>query len=103
MLASAHFNIKKTDEDDWFDAIINADTQLFVDPFLIFRDKKPFWGQGHNEIIAHFDLAFRLIAEGNLEPASLAYRKAVDLLIFTEPKELCLGYTAKGTKGLGGG
>src|ERR1700735_1324490 len=103
MLASVNFKIKRGKTDDWFDAILDADTQLFIDPFLIFKDSKPFWSKGHAEIIGHFDLAFQLIAEGNLTPTSLAYRKAVDLLVFREPKELCLGYTSKGTKGLGGG
>src|ERR1700733_602494 len=103
MLASAYFKIKMGKEDDWFDPILNADTQLFVDPFLIFRDKKPFWKKGHDAIIGHFDLAFKLIAEGNLTPTSLAYRKAEDLLVFREPNELCLGYTSVGIAGLGGG
>ncbi len=103
MLASTHFKIKRVAADDWFDPILNADTQLFIDPFLVFKDKKPSWSKGHEEIIGHFDLAFRLIAEGNLKSGSLAYRKAVDILVFKEPKELCLGYTSKGTEGLGGG
>jgi len=44
-----------------------------------------------------------LVAEGNRDPKTLAYRKALDLLRFTEPRELCLGYTAEGTRGLGSG
>ena len=93
MLASSHFKIKPTTEDDWFDPILNADTELFVDPFLIFKDQGEFWQEAHSKIIGHFDRAFQLIAEGNLNPQTLAYRKALDLLLFTEPRELCLGYT----------
>ena len=36
MLASAHFEITRQKADDWFDPILNADTELFIDPFLIF-------------------------------------------------------------------
>jgi len=103
MLASAHFKIKRKKNDDWFDPIVNADTELFLDPFLVFKEGDGFWAGAHEQIIGHFDRAFQLIAEGNLNPATLSYRKALALLIFTEPKELCLGYTAKGTAGLGSG
>jgi hypothetical protein len=103
MLASSHFKIKRTAEDDWFDPILNADTELFVDPFLIFKDKGEFWSTAHDRIVGHFDRAFQLIAEGNRDSNTLSYRKSVDLLVFTEPRELCLGYTSKGTAGLGGG
>lgn len=103
MLASSYFKIRRTAKDDWFDAILNADTELFVDPFLVFREKRGFWRTAHDEIIQHFDVAFRLIAEGALNPQSLSYQKALHLLTFREPKELGLGYTAKGTAGAGGG
>ncbi len=103
MLASKHFNVLRDATDDWFDPILNADTELFVDPFLIFKDTSEFWQGAHDSIIGHFNRAFRLIAEGNRDPGSLSYRKALDVLIFTEPKELCLGYTNKGTAGLGSG
>jgi hypothetical protein len=103
MLASSYFKIGRTAKDDWFDAILNADTELFVDPFLVFREKRGFWRTAHDEIIQHFDVAFRLIAEGALNPQTLSYQKALHLLTFREPKELGLGYTAKGTAGAGGG
>lgn len=90
-------------QDDWFDTILDADTKLFVDPFLVFSETEPYWLGAHDEIIAHFDHAFRLIAEGNRNPNSIQYRKALHLLLFTEPKELCLGYTDRGTAGLGSG
>lgn len=103
MLTSTHFKIARKNDDDWFDAILNADTKLFIDPFLIFKESKGFWSHAHDKIIKHFDRAFLLMAEGNLNPKSLAYKKAIDLLTFREPRELCLGYTAKGTQGAGGG
>ena len=103
MLASAHFEITRQKADDWFDPILNADTELFIDPFLIFKEKKGFWADAHDRLIKHFDRAFLLIAEGHLNPQSLSYQKALALLVFREPRELCLGYTSKGTAGLGSG
>src|SRR5260370_29832155 len=103
MLASKHFEIKRNTSDDWFDPILNADTELFVDPFLIFKDTNEFWLGDHDRIIGHFNRAFQLIADGNRDARTLSFRKALDLLIFTEPRELCLGYTSKGTAGLGSG
>ena len=45
MLASAHFNIKRIGTDDWFDPILDADTELFVDPFLVFKDRRASGGR----------------------------------------------------------
>jgi hypothetical protein len=103
MLISQHYNLSRNRDDDWFDAILDADTELFVDPFLVFKEATGVWADAHALLIAHFDRAFQLIAEGNLNPSSLAYRKALALLIFREPREFCLGYTARGTSGLGSG
>jgi hypothetical protein len=104
MLASAHFKTKRDPLDDWFDPILNADTRLFIDPFLIYREPPGgYWSNAHSLLIRHFDVAFKLIAEGNLDPKTLPYKKALALLVFKEPKEFCLGYTAKGTEGLGSG
>src|SRR4051794_8179351 len=103
MLASSHFGITLGRADDWFDTILDVDTELFVDPFLIFKETDGFWADGHARLIEHFNRAFLLVAEGNRNPNSLAYKKALSLLEFREPKELCLGYTAEGTSGSGSG
>jgi hypothetical protein len=80
VLASVHFDVARTDEDDWFDTILDVDTRLFVDPFLVFKEEKGRWASAHEKLIAHFNRAFLLIAEGNLDPKNLAYQKALDLL-----------------------
>jgi len=46
MLASRHFNIARKKDDDWFDAILNVESKLFIDPFLIFKSPKDL-GQPH--------------------------------------------------------
>ncbi|HEU4636480.1 MAG TPA: hypothetical protein VFS41_09900 [Edaphobacter sp.] len=101
MLFSDHFNLDPNSE-DWFNTILDADTQLFVDPFLLFRETSPEWSGTHSKIISHFNKVFSLIAE-NINPVSLSYRKALHLLTFREPHELCLGYTSSGSRGAGGG
>jgi|SRR5580658_9829492 hypothetical protein len=103
MYASEQFEIQRADTDDWFDAIIDTDTKLFVDPFLIFKEREGFWSDGHAIMMAHFNACFSLIVNsiGNVD--SLAYKKAVALLTFREPKEMCLGYTSRGSRGSGGG
>lgn len=101
MLFSEQFEISRGGGDDWFDPILDEDTRLFVDPFAIFKEQLGFWSDTHRRIISHFELCFHLIAEGRLNPDSVGYKKARDLLTFPEPKELCLGYTDKGTSGAG--
>jgi hypothetical protein len=101
MLFSENFNINANDG-DWFNTILDADTQLFVDPFLLFRESSSEWSGTHSKIIAHFNRVFSVIAE-NTNPVSLSYRKALHLLTFREPHELCLGYTSSGSRGAGGG
>jgi hypothetical protein len=103
VLASDYFGITRTSADDWFDTILDVDTELFVDPFLIFKESGGFWSDAHDLLIDHFNQAFLLVAQGNMKFASLAYQKALALLQFTEPRELCLGYTAEGTRGSGSG
>ena len=103
MYFSDQFDIDSGPGDDWFDPILNTDTKLFVDPFLLFQDVDVGWRRAHERLIDHFNTCFHLIAEGNRNPGSVAYRKAVALLRFPEPREFCLGYTEKGTKGAGGG
>ena len=39
----------------------------------------------------------------NINPQSLSYRKAIRMMVFKEPREMCLGYTDQGTDGLGSG
>ena len=104
MLFSKEFGVSATADDDWFDVILNTDTRLFVDPFLIFKEpSQSCWHTCHEKIIKHFDLCFKLIVQGNLNPNSTAFKKALDLLSFPEPAELCLGFTSRGSKGAGSG
>lgn len=103
MLFSENFNITKTDDDDWLDIILDVDTKLWVDPFMIYQEEEGFWADSHDTIIQHFETCFDLITSGRMISSSLPYQKAIRLLTFKEPREFCLGYTELGTAGSGGG
>lgn len=103
MYFSKRFGTGKKKKDDWFDPILDSDTKLFVDPFLIFQDADAHWRGAHDRLIAHFNVCFTLIAQGNRNPRTVPYQKAIALLHFPEPREFCLGYTELGTRGAGGG
>lgn len=62
MLATSHFGIARTRQDDWFDTILDVDTELFVDPFLVFKETAGFWADAHARLIEHFNHAFLLVA-----------------------------------------
>ena len=92
----------KTDGGDWFDVLLDSDTRLFVDPFLIYKETEGRWAGAHDELIAHFDETFKTLAKSGGKKKSPYFIKAVSDLVFPEPGEFCLGYTALGTHGAGG-
>ncbi len=100
---SEYFNVTKTAGDDWFDPILGADTRLFVDPFLVFRDTSQGWADAHRELIAYFNLVFHMVGNTIVATTSPERAKALKLLKFPEPRAFCLGYTDQGTDGAGGG
>lgn len=102
MLFSAAFDVHVGPDDDWFDTILDVDTRLFVDPFLIFKEIDGAWASAHQRMVDHFEQAFLLVAS-NPNPRSQTYRKAVRMVVFKEPREMCLGYTDDGTDGAGSG
>lgn len=103
MYFSELFGIDAPEQYDWFDPILEVDSLLFVDPFLVFEEADdPRWASAHEFIMQYFDSVFKLLASGNNRPG-LQRDKAVTLMTFPEPRELRLGYTAKGTGGAGAG
>jgi len=103
MLFSRHFGIEKTESEDWFDPILDHDTKLFIDPFLIFASSHPGFQGGHAKIIDFFNRAFELAAESRGLSYTTQYRKLLSMILFPEVSELCLGYVSSGTSGAGTG
>jgi len=97
------YGISRGKKDDWFDPVLSVDTPLFLDPFLLYvSETGPFAGS-HDEVLSFFNEVFKLVADAGGEMSSLKYKKAVANLRFPEVAELCLGYTASGTRGAGSG
>ncbi|MFD1415701.1 hypothetical protein [Oceanobacillus jeddahense] len=103
MLFSELHQIKRENVDDWFDPILDIDTKLFIDPFLLFKHPNKSFVDCHDKIIKFFNEAFILAAKSKGIPTNLSYKKLLNMLTFPEVDELCLGYTNKSTKGLGSG
>lgn len=103
MRFSEYFGLGDVKEEEWFDPILSIDTNLFVDPFLIYDNERGLFVGSHAEIIGIFDTIFRLIAESGGDQKSPAWRRAHRLVFFPEVAELCLGYTGSGTTGSGSG
>ncbi len=103
MLFSDHYGITRTPADDWFDPVLEVDTKLFVDPFLVFQDADPSWMGAHDRIVAHFQDSFELLAVCGCNPHDQRFASAVRSLRFPEPSETCLGYASGSTQGSGSG
>lgn len=69
MRFSEHFRVKQRKTDRWFDPLLNLDTNMFIDPFLIYaKEERPFQG-AHAEIISFFDYCFKLAEKIRRWPA----------------------------------
>jgi hypothetical protein len=97
------FSITPTEEDDWFDRLLETDTQLFVDPFLIFAETEGFWSEAGDALAGHFQRGFEMLAGHQNSPGSLQYKKTIQYMLFPEPKEFGLGFVSKGDRGSGTG
>lgn len=101
MQFSDQFKVTKTDKDDWFDPLLDFDTKLFIDPFLIFQTDHPIFKDSHKKVVSFFNEIFKLIAQSHGDKNSVHYKKAVQALVFPEVYELCLGYASQDTRGAG--
>jgi hypothetical protein len=100
---SIEYNITMGVEDDWFDTILDRDTKLFIDPFLIFKSKNKFFVDSHKQIIDFFNDAFITAASSNNSSLDIRYRNLLSKMMFPEPEELCLGYASRSVNGAGSG
>lgn len=102
MLFSEYYKIPDAKSKTWFDPIMDFDTRLFVDPFLIYKSQDRLFKKAHKKVVDFFQQAFNLSALCINEEDS-RYIKLLNMLCFPEVDELCLGYTSSGTKGFGSG
>ncbi|MFC8796895.1 hypothetical protein ACFT2C_04130 [Promicromonospora sp. NPDC057138] len=103
MRFSKQFGVAHTPTSAWFDPLLDQDTPLYVDPFLVFDDRDPHWADARQEVVDFFDTAAQLVEQSGGNRGSLAYRKAISLLTFPEPNEFCLGLSMGTPRGSGTG
>lgn len=84
---------KITEKHGYFDPILVADTELFVDPFATFRSTDEFFADSFDRIIKFFNEAFKLAAKSERNIHSISYKKLEDMLVFPEVNEMGLGYS----------
>lgn len=103
MKFSEVYKIARKENDSWFDPILNVDSNLFIDPFLMYSQSVEGFIDCHNEIISIFNKAFALIAKVAGNKKSNSWEKASSILLFPEPQEFCIGYARDNQTGSGTG
>jgi hypothetical protein len=103
MRFSELYDIEPTEDDDWFDPFLPADTPLCVDPFLIYEVSKGRWAPAHDHILNFFACVFTLVRLAKGNRGSNHWQQAERLLLFPEPSEFCLGVAEGSPMGAGAG
>ncbi|WP_149814736.1 hypothetical protein [Serinicoccus marinus] len=103
MRFSEHFNITRSGDETWFDPLLDQDTPLYVDPFLVFDDKKKRWKSARSDVVDFFEVAAQLVSAAGSAKATAAYSKATSFLRFPEPNEFALGVSMGRPNGSGTG
>lgn len=96
ILFSQVYDVPSSARDSWFDPALNVDTPLFVDPFLLEWISEPEFEGAFDDVFLHFRRLFHALAD---DPGG----RVDQFLMFPEVPETCLGYTAHGVLGSGGG
>jgi hypothetical protein len=95
------YRIDRDFHDDWYDPLLTLDTALYIDPFLIWEEKKGFWRDAHAHLLDFFNMVFSLIRDSKGNESSIYWKKAAQLLLFPEPPEFCLGVSEGSPLGQG--
>lgn len=95
------YGVSRVASDDWFDPLLNEDTKLFIDPFLIYLDTDPFWTNAHTQLMEFFNVVLKTLAQSGFKKESSLYQKAKHLLLYPEPPEFCLGLSKESIFGAG--
>ncbi len=101
---SDHFGINYAafDATGALDAVLDVDSKLFIDPFLLKGVEAPELQGAYEYIHAWFDDIIRLVGRSK-SSGDLFWKTAYRKLSFHEVKGLCIGYSSKGTSGAGMG
>lgn len=89
--------------DDWFDPVLEQDSPLYIDPYLVFQDDDPQWAGSYERVVEFFATAAELVLASGGSQDTPAWRKATRLLLFPEPAEFALGVALGSPLGAGTG
>lgn len=103
MRFSEHFHVTKDAADDWYDPMLNIDTALGIDPFLVFTQRLNGFATTDKTIAAFFESQFQLLATAQGNDNSVHYKRALRNLKLGEFEPICLGYAENDTAGSGAG
>jgi hypothetical protein len=85
-----------------FDAVLDVDSLLFVDPLLLRKTRVPEFKQSYTKVEAKFKGIGKLLKHSNAVGDPF-WRQAEREFLFPEVQALCIGYSGKGTGGAGMG
>lgn len=89
--------------EEWFDPVLEQDSPLYIDPYLIFDDADPMWSGAFERVTEFFANATTLVLAANGARDTPAWRKAARMLKFPEPSEFALGVSLGTPLGAGTG
>ncbi len=87
---------------EWFDPILETDTELFVDPFLLESSGVAEFADARREVVRFFELAYELVARST-GPHDQRHGVVDRMLRFPEPHEFRIGYSGPMNPGRGPG
>ena len=97
-----HFKLDKKifESTGAFDALLDQDTHLFVDPFLLKEAADPIFKNGRDALLDHFREIIKLLSNSKKE-GDVFWRNALNKFKFREIAGFGLGYAKIGTSGSG--
>lgn len=82
------------------DPILNADTLMFIDPFLLKQSAAPEFAGAFEKLMVRFDDVLTLLASSEVK-GDVFWRKAEQLVDFAEINGICIGYSSLHPAGSG--
>lgn len=93
---------KRFDQTGAFDAILDVDSRLFIDPHLLPASGAPELSRSYGKVQKRFRDILKLLEKSKAENDPF-WGAAFKLFYFPELEGLCIGYSADGTRGSGMG
>jgi hypothetical protein len=83
-----------------FDGYLGIDNRLFVDPRLVESSNAPEFQDARQELVGHFSKVIKLLGASK-QRGDIAWKAALNLLLFPEEHGVFLGYAGAGQAGRG--